>query len=219
MTRLLTNLAISSLFAASIAFILIKLYRKENVKPAEVWGSILIGIFAIFPASLIEITITLYTTKITGILKNLFHAFIVAAFVEELIKLLFIKLIFYIRKPETYIKGIITAVSVGLGFALLENIMYSFDSSWIVVVRCLSAVPLHLITTGITGHYLYISSEEYPAAQKRGFAEAFILHGIYDFLISLASVFSLAALPVLAFWFYRFRGLVKKKNMNNQVLQ
>ena len=216
MTRLLTNLAISSLFAASVAFIIIKLYKKENVKPAEVWGAILIGIFAIFPASLIEITITLYTTKITGIVKNLFHAFIVAAFVEELVKFLFIKLIFYIRKPDSHIKGIITAVSVGLGFALLENIMYSFDSSWIVIVRCVSAVPLHMITTGILGYYMYYSLDDYPAAHNKGFAEAFMLHGIYDFLISLASLYSLFAVPVLVFWFRRFTGQVKKKHLNNQ---
>ena len=217
MTRLLTNLTISSLFAASLAFIIIKRYKKENVKPAEVWGAILIGIFAIFPASLIEITITLYTTKITGIMKTLFHAFVVAAFIEELVKFLFIKLIFYIRKPDTHIKGIITAVSVGLGFALLENIMYSFDSSWIVAVRCLSAVPLHIISTGILGYYLFYSSEEYPSAHWKGFAEAFLLHGIYDFLISLASLYSLFAVPVLVFWFRRFKVLVKKKDLNNQV--
>ena len=101
MTRLLINLTISSLFAASIAFLLIKLFRKDNVKPAEIWGTILIGLFAIFPASLVEVTITLYTTGITGILKNLFHAFVVAAFVEEIVKFLFIKLIFYIKKPES----------------------------------------------------------------------------------------------------------------------
>ena len=217
MTRLLTNLTISSLFAASIAFLLIKLFRKENIRPAEVWGTILIGIFAIFPASLIEITITLYTTGIKGILKNIFHAFIVAALIEESIKYLFIKLIFYIRKPDTHLKGIVTAVSVGIGFALLENIMYSFDSSWIVIVRCLSAVPLHLITTGILGYYLYYSNEENQHAHKKGFAEAFLIHGIYDFLISLASVFSLLALPLLAAGFMRLVKFIKKKDLNKQV--
>ena len=216
MTRLLTNLAISSFFAVAAAFMLIRIYKKENIRPAEVWGAVLIGIFAIFPASLIEITITLYTTGLRGILKNLFHAFITAAFVEELIKFLFIKLIFYIRKPDTRIKGIITAVSVGLGFALLENIMYSFDSSWIVIVRCLSAVPLHLITTGILGYYLYYSEDEYPNAGIRGFAEAFIIHGIYDFLISLASAVSLLAVPLLAASSFRFRNIIKKKHLNNQ---
>ena len=217
MTRLLINLTISSLFAASIAFLLIKLFRKDNVKPAEVWGTILIGIFAIFPASLVEVTITLYTTGITGILKNLFHAFVVAAFVEEIVKFLFIKLIFYIKKPETHIKGIIIAVSVGLGFALLENIMYSFDSSYIVIVRSFSAVPLHLITTGILGYYLYIRTEDLPSAHRRGFAEAFMIHGIYDFLISLASAVSFLALPFLAAAFYRLYNIIKKKSLNKQI--
>ena len=218
MTRLLTNLTISSLFAASAAFLLIKLYKKEEVKPAEVWGAILIGIFAIFPASLIEITITLYTTGIKGIFKNLFHAFITAALIEELVKFLFIKLIFYIRKPDSHIKGIITAVSVGLGFALLENIMYSFDSSWIVVVRCLSAVPLHMITTGFIGYYLYFDQDEKPGTHRKGFLEAFLIHGIYDFLISLASFASFAALPILGYSFYRLNNTVKK-NLNNSLQQ
>lgn len=216
MVRLLTNLTISSLFAVSIAFILIKIFKKENIKPAEVWQTILIGIFAIFPASLIEITISLYTTGIKGIMQDLFHAFIIAALVEELIKFLFIKLIFYINKPESHIKAIVIALSVGLGFALLENVMYSFDSSFIVVVRCLSALPLHLITTGIMGYYLYYNSEEKKSAHLRGFGEAFIIHGIYDFLISLSSAVSFLAIPLLAAFFYRLITVLKKTNFNKQ---
>jgi protease PrsW len=216
MTRLLTNLTISSIFAVSIALILIKISKKENVHAGEVWRTILIGIFAIFPASLIELTISLYTPPLKGIWQNLFHAFIIAALVEELIKFLFIKLIFYINKPESQKKAIVLAISVGLGFALLENVMYSFDSSFIVVVRGLSALPLHLITSGIMGYYLYYSSEEKKGAHIRGFSEAFIIHGIYDFLISLSSAVSFLAIPLLAAAFYRLITVFKNTNFSNQ---
>ena len=216
MSRLLTNMAISVIFAISIAFILIKKFRNDNIRAGEIWGSIFIGLFAIFPASMVEITIVLYTTALKGILKDIFHAFVIAAFVEETVKFLFVKLIFYIRKAETHIKGVVIAVAVGLGFALLENVMYSFDSSFIVVVRCISAVPLHITTTGIIGYHLYKSNGDSKALINRGLLEAVLIHGLYDFFISQSSVLSFLALPVLAAAFYRLFVLYRSIRVNHQ---
>ena len=83
--------------------------------------------------------------------------------------------------------GIVYATRAGLGFALVENVMYLLGSgSYLAFIgmffaRALLAVPMHAISAAVMGYF---------AGRKRfdgtgiglfgGFILAVLIHGIYD---------------------------------------
>jgi RsiW-degrading membrane proteinase PrsW (M82 family) len=117
-----------------------------------------------------------------------YTAFVGAALPEELCK---IGVVYWLvwRRPEfdERMDGIVYATRAGLGFALVENILYllgqvdmtSLLVTW--VLRALLAVPGHALWTGMMG---------YMAARRRfdgvgsgivgGYLLAVFLHGTYD---------------------------------------
>lgn len=117
-----------------------------------------------------------------------YTAFVGAAAPEELCK---IGVVYWLvwRRPEfdERMDGIVYAARAGLGFALVENVLYllgSVDIASLVVtwvLRALLAVPGHALWTGMMG---------YMAARRRfdgvgpgiigGYVLAVFLHGIYD---------------------------------------
>ncbi len=120
-----------------------------------------------------------------------FNAFILAAAVEEACK---IGVVYWIvwRKPEfdERMDGIVYASRAGLGFALVENVLYLMGQTtltgqlYVWVARALLAVPGHAMWTGMIG---------YMAARKRfdgkglgllgGYLLAVAFHGAYDVAI------------------------------------
>jgi len=117
-----------------------------------------------------------------------FKAFVVAAGVEEACK---IGVVYWIvwRRPEfdERMDGIVYATRAGLGFALVENVMYLLQSQslqgqlYMWVARAFLAVPGHAMWTGMIG---------YMAARRRfdktglgligGYLLAVAFHGAYD---------------------------------------
>ncbi len=122
-----------------------------------------------------------------------YTAFVGAAIPEELCK---IGVVYWLvwRRPEfdERMDGIVYATRAGLGFALVENILYllgqvdmtGFIVTWIL--RALLAVPGHALWTGLMG---------YMAARRRfdgkglgllgGYLLAVFLHGMYDVALFL----------------------------------
>jgi protease PrsW len=117
-----------------------------------------------------------------------FQAFIVAAAVEEACKIAVVYWVVW-RRPEfdERMDGIVYASRAGLGFALIENVMYllgqhSLQGQIVVwVERALLAVPGHAMWTGMIGAL---------AARRRfdrrglgllgGYLLAVAFHGAYD---------------------------------------
>ncbi len=118
----------------------------------------------------------------------LWTAFVQAALPEELCK---IGVVYWLvwRRPEfdERIDGIVYAARAGLGFALVENIMYLLGQAELTglivtwFLRALLAVPGHALWTAMMGYY---------AARRRfdrqgpgilgGYLLAVLLHGGYD---------------------------------------
>lgn len=116
-----------------------------------------------------------------------FSSFVVAAGVEEACKIVVVYWIVW-RRPEfdERMDGIVYASRAGLGFALVENVLYLFQSTGdmqlqVWILRALLAVPGHAMWTGMIGAM---------AARRRfdrqglglvgGYLLAVAFHGAYD---------------------------------------
>ncbi|MCA9673949.1 MAG: PrsW family intramembrane metalloprotease [Kofleriaceae bacterium] len=123
----------------------------------------------------------------------LFQAFIVAAMVEEFCKIGVVYWSVWNKKEfDERMDGIVYAARAGLGFALVENILYMSQqgdlkaAAFVWTLRALLAVPGHAVWTGIMG---------YLVARRRfdkrgpgflgGYLIAVFLHGAYDVSIFL----------------------------------
>jgi RsiW-degrading membrane proteinase PrsW (M82 family) len=213
MGNLLLNILLSVLLGIIIFIILL---HKSNLKAEEILIPMIAGLCAVFPASLIEYLISIKTGSVTGLLRTFINAFIIASLIEETVKFLVIKILFSIRKIDNLKDGITTSIAIGTGFACLENIMYSFDSSILIMFRVFSAIPLHIITAGIIGYFSVINIHSKKYRNIHGVGEAFLIHGFYDFLISLKSFISFISIPLLLFAGYRLYRFSKNARLKSE---
>ncbi len=210
------NLLVNALLSALLGIIVFIILSKKNyLRADEILIAIIAGLCAVFPASLFEYAISVQTASITGLLKIFINAFFIASFIEETAKFFIIKILYSIKKIDNFKSGLVIAIAAGTGFACLENIMYSFDSSLIVIFRVFSAMPLHIITAGIIGYFFIQKTKLKKSSDLRGYIEAFLIHGSYNFLISLKSFISFLAIPLLIWAGYRVYSLYKTANTEN----
>lgn len=162
--------------------------------------AVLYGVGICLPVALLEMAISsLLFDPETGpqtIFGTTIEAFLCAAIPEECFKLL--ALWFILRHNPFYDEhydGIVYAVSVGLGFAGIENLLYLlgyYSENWVSVafVRSLMAVPGHYAFAVIMGYYYsvyhFVDRSPRVAACIIGFP--ILAHGIYDALVLTSQV-------------------------------
>lgn len=161
-------------------------YEKEPIKLLV--KALVAGMLSVIPILFVETFLTGFYTMEDGLFGAFWHAFVVAGFTEELFKFIALYIIIW-RNPNFNEKfdGIIYAVYVSLGFALVENIMYVTGFGFDVgLKRAWTAVPAHAIF-GITMGYYFGIAHMYKELRKsyllRAFLVPFLLHGIYDFIL------------------------------------
>jgi len=153
---------------------------------------VFVGMLSVIPALILELVISAHSSA--WIAPQLtyqgasFQAFIVAAAIEEACKILVVYWVVW-RRPEfdERMDGIVYASRAGLGFALVENVIYLLQQQTlggvlvVWVARALLAVPGHAMWTGMIGAM---------AARRRfdrrglgllgGYLLAVAFHGTYD---------------------------------------
>lgn len=123
----------------------------------------------------------------------LFSSFVVAAFIEEACKMALVYWAVWHHKAfDERMDGIVYAARAGLGFAMVENVLYlsvQADLQSILVVwalRALLAVPGHAVWTGIMGYCAARAKfDRTGPGLLGGFVIAVLLHGLYDAAIFL----------------------------------
>jgi RsiW-degrading membrane proteinase PrsW (M82 family) len=187
------EVALSGVIPALVAMWIVDRLDAKRPEPARTRRLVVFfGMLSVIPALVLE---TLLAKLVGGQLQPQltyqgasFQAFIVAAAVEEACKILVVYWVVW-RKPEfdERMDGIVYAGRAGLGFALVENVMYllsqhSLQGQIVVwVERALLAVPGHAMWTGMIGAM---------AARRRfdgkglgligGYLLAVAFHGAYD---------------------------------------
>lgn len=207
-----------------LLFFHFKSQEKEHAL-SKIFFIFFLGIIILLPVLFIELIIdSIIKESIANIyLSSFLTSFIVAASCEEIAKYLIIKkFIYYNDNFNTIMDGIIYTISVSLGFATLENLIYIFNYGLnIGYIRAFTAIPLHVFASGIMGYYIGRAKSENNLKQtnfllKKGLLTAVIIHGLYNFFIFLSEineshyVFNIFIYPLLIF---SFIFLMKKINI------
>ena len=121
-----------------------------------------------------------------------------AGVVEEGIKLAVVRWYVYPKPAFDEINdGIVYTIAASMGFACFENIMYSFGPVSTILIRGLTAVPLHAFASGIMGYYLGKARFRRGNWLFKGFVLAVLTHGTYDFFLFTGGGLSLMVFPLL----------------------
>jgi RsiW-degrading membrane proteinase PrsW (M82 family) len=181
------NLAI----AVAPALLLLWLFKKWDEKrpepPGAVRNVVILGAVICIPAAAIEIGMTMLIGKdVVEAQGQLLNAFLIAATTEEALKLAIV-LIFLWRKPhfDEVMDGILYTAAASLGFALLENILYSAGNPLTGMIRAFTAVPLHATCSGIMGYFVGRGKMSKGTAIPwviGGLFIAIFIHGLYDWI-------------------------------------
>ena len=187
-------LLLISAIAPVVIFLYIIYYKDTLKEPIHIvlkcFGG---GIISIFPIVVLEMLLTEMNPFSGPFGVSLYDAFIVAGYTEELFKLVFLYLIVWKSKEfDQHYDGIIYAVFVSLGFAIVENIMYVFDNGFdVAILRAILSVPLHGLCGVIMGYFFALARFSiYNERQKYlllSFFIPFIIHGLFDFLLMYMS--------------------------------
>jgi len=187
------QVALSGAIPALIAMWLVDRLDAKRPEPANTRRLVvLVGMLSVVPALILELVLS---GLVSGHVEpqityqgSSFQAFVVAAGIEEACKILMVYWVVW-RRPEfdERMDGIVYASRGGLGFALVENVLYllgqhSLQGQFVVwVERALLAVPGHAMWTGMIGAM---------AARRRfdgtgpglfgGYLLAVAFHGAYD---------------------------------------
>ena len=121
--------------------------------------------------------------------QQFIKAFFTVALVEEFFKYIIVR--FYAQKNKEFnepFDGIVYALIVSMGFAALENILYTFQYGFGVgVTRAFTAVPAHATFGVIMGYFMGKAkfSNNSIKLNLLGLLFATLFHGSYDFFLFL----------------------------------
>jgi len=195
---------ISSITPVLIFMFLI--YNKDSIK--EPFGLLMKCFFGGFLSVIIDLIIVklidpLGASFTSPFASSFFDAFFQAGFPEELSKLIILYWIVWKHKDfDQYFDGIIYAVFVSMGFALVENLMYVFKGGLnVALMRAVLAVPGHGFFAIAMGYYFSLAKFHDGTKKTEFIAKCLlvpaVLHGLYDFALMYAG--NSADNPLLAF--------------------
>lgn len=193
-------------------------YRMDRHEPEPlklIFKTFFAGLLLVIPAGLLE---QFWKPQLISSINNgawvdfLVMAFLVVALIEEGLKT--IVLWWMVGKNKNLNEpadGIIYGVTLGLGFASLENLLWaSIFGYGVAILRAVVTTLAHASFTGWAGYYIAkykLESDAKASLVWMGFLVAFLTHGLYDFLLFLknswASVFAFILIAGLLFWLYR----------------
>jgi RsiW-degrading membrane proteinase PrsW (M82 family) len=168
-------------------------YKKDRVEKEPIGMIIrlvILGAFSCIPAAFFEsLEAEVLPSYPKGSLEYaLINAFAMAAFTEEIVKYLALRIGSWRSKAFNYrFDGVVYGVSAAVGFALFENVMYVSEYGLqTAIVRAFTAVPLHAFCGVFMGAF-YSYAKKASIMGKSTFKYTLLalivpmlIHGIYD---------------------------------------
>lgn len=201
------------LFIASIGPGLVWLwlfYRQDRYEPEPVRRVLkvfLAGLLLVIPAGLLE---QIWREQIVDSIRNadwfsfLGLAFLVIALIEEGLKsFALIWMTANSHELNEAVDGAIYGITLGLGFASLENLLWANLYGYgVAILRAVVTTLAHASFTGWMGYYISkykLESDRDVGQLGKGFLLAWASHGAYDFLLFLSNpITSLLAFLLIA---------------------
>lgn len=185
------KLFLLALALAPGAVIGLYIYLKDRYEPEPI-RLVVLSFFLGFISILITFAISFPVNWLIAIdekdlTEQAIHAFLLVALIEEFSKFIFVRWVLYPNKNfNEPFDGIVYAVSVSLGFAGLENILYVMNSDNGVAtgfMRMFTAVPAHATFAVLMGYYLGRAKCEPGKSYLAwyGLLAATLFHGAYDY--------------------------------------
>lgn len=207
-----------------LVYIVWKDRKKEPV--SQLLKAFLLGMATCIPAIFIEqgISAVLFGDSepdSEDFFGNAVDAFFVASLTEELLKLLALWLV--LRRNRYYDEhydGIVYAVFVGLGFAMVENVGYlvgNASEGWVLVafMRAFLSIPGHYAFAVLMGYFysLYHFGGHKLHHRLLIFVAPFVAHGLYDTLVNPMPVIGYCSILIMLVLFYMMQRFCQKKLM------
>ena len=158
------------------------------------------------------------TADRNNLLEIAIFSFFVVGLFEELSKFIFLRFFIYPQAAfNEPIDGIVYSVAVGMGFAMVENLLYLTSdkgSLTMALSRALTAVPAHAAFGVLMGGYIGLA-KFFPKKREQnlwaGLGLATFFHGLYDFFLLQNSyeVLSIFAVGVLLWGGYMSQNLIE----------
>lgn len=182
-----------------VIILMIFIYRQDKYQkePIKSLAKAFIGGMLSIPIDILIVTGIDAALNGTAISNTVFFsAFLEAGIPEELSKfLIFMIFIWNDKNFDEYFDGIVYATFIGLGFACVENIEYVFSYGFQTgVVRALLSVPGHFLFGVVMGYFLSMAKfhpEKCGTYMISGLLLAMLAHGLFDWLLMVASVLPL----------------------------
>ncbi len=220
------HLFISLAMAVAPSLFLVWYFYRQDIKKPEpkrlVTRIFFLGIFFTVPAIILEVLFDAIFGLVMGstILFDLVKAFIIAALIEESIKLfVVIRFAYHQVHFDEVMDGIVYTIMASLGFACMENIIYVVECGFtIACVRAITAVPMHAVASGMMGYYIGKAkfSEDKTASNSlifKGLWYAVLIHGTYDFFLfaspRIGYIFALGVFPLIIITFINLKHKIK----------
>lgn len=201
---------------ALLAYFYLKdLYESEPI--SMVARMFVLGILTVFPTMVVQRGFVL------GLGENpLLFAFGISAGIEEFIKWFLVYFLIFrnssIKQPYD---GIVYATAVSLGFATLENVLFSWfyqPSMSTLLYRALLPVSGHALFGVVMGYYLG-KAKSSPEHERKYVTYALLLpifwHGSFDYILTIANNYWLWFIAPFMFILW-VRG-IRKVNQANRM--
>lgn len=163
-------------------------------------------------------------TDSKSIIQQFVQAFVVVALVEEFAKFVIVK--YYAQNNKEFnepFDGIVYAVMVSMGFAALENVLYTFQHGAATgVLRAFTAVPAHATFAILMGYFM--GKAKFSTNKTKlnfiGLLIATLFHGAYDFFLFIDFVPGIAtgAFVSLAIGIFLSNKAIKKHTSTEHII-
>lgn len=165
------------------------------------------GMVSVVPAALLEIPFRNYLTASIHPMARLISLIVFVGLVEEFMKFLaFYVAVYNVDDFNEPLDGVIYAVTAALGFATIENVLYSASFGLgVIPARAVVASLAHASFSGLVGFYVaMVKFRRQPwTVGLGGLVLAAVLHGLYNFVIVDGTVSAALAIPMV-YLVYRF---------------
>ncbi|MBG7631223.1 MAG: PrsW family intramembrane metalloprotease [Bacteroidetes bacterium] len=187
-----------ALSLAPVAIIILYIYLKDKYEKEP--KRILISSFLLGAFVSVIITTILYVffdyflplPNETSIWQQFIKAFFIVALIEEFSKYVIVR---YFAQPKKAFNepfdGIVYAVMVSMGFAVLENVLYVTNGGYqVALLRAFTAVPAHATFAVLMGYFMGKAkfSNNRIKLNLTGLFLAIVFHGTYDFFLFIEFV-------------------------------